>query len=137
MLFFENGSREDDNAAYPDWSMAVAAIRLPRHATRLHWGGEDLTTIGKTLGLYPDEVVRCAVYRIGNWRKPGLLRSLHKPMVCLYMKLIPGFLPVSISIDVDIYGRSTALNRGCNVPYIYLYINSALLNFWPEEDLAG
>ncbi|MGP0780888.1 4-alpha-glucanotransferase, partial [Escherichia coli] len=57
VLYFENDHEKTFRApkAYPEQSMAVAATHdLP--TLRGYWESGDLT-LGKTLGLYPDEVV--------------------------------------------------------------------------------
>ncbi len=79
VLYFENDHEKTFRApkAYPS-----SRWRLRRHMSlptlRGYWESGDLT-LGKTLGLYPDEVVlREVCIRIANWRSKGLLHALHK-----------------------------------------------------------
>ncbi|MDG2913850.1 4-alpha-glucanotransferase, partial [Vibrio parahaemolyticus] len=63
VLYFENDHEKTFRApkAYPEQSMAVAATHdLP--TLRGYWESGDLT-LGKTLGLYPDEVVLRGLYQ--------------------------------------------------------------------------
>jgi 4-alpha-glucanotransferase len=56
--------------------MAVATTHdLP--TLRGYWESGDLT-LGKTLGLYPDEVVLRGLYQDRELAKQGLLDALHK-----------------------------------------------------------
>jgi 4-alpha-glucanotransferase len=63
-------------ALYPEQSMAVATTHdLP--TLRGYWESGDLT-LGKALGLYPDEVVLRGLYQDRELAKQGLLDALHK-----------------------------------------------------------
>ncbi|MGL4114982.1 4-alpha-glucanotransferase, partial [Escherichia coli] len=105
--------------AYPEQSMAVAATHdLP--TLRGYWESGDLT-LGKTLGLYPDEVVLRGLYQDRELAKQGLLDALHKY----------GCLPKRAGHKASLMSMTPTLNRG-----LQRYIadsNSALLGLQPED----
>lgn len=78
VLWFENDLEKNFRApgAYPQQSMAVASTHdLP--TLRGYWECGDLT-LGKALGLYPDEVILRGLYEDRERAKQGLLDALHK-----------------------------------------------------------
>lgn len=99
--------------------MAVAATHdLP--TLRGYWESGDLT-LGKTLGLYPDEVVLRGLYQDRELAKQGLLDALHKY----------GCLPKRAGHKASLMSMTPTLNRG-----LQRYIadsNSALLGLQPED----
>lgn len=127
VLYFENDHEKHYRApkAYPVQSMAVATTHdLP--TLRGYWESGDLT-LGKTLGLYPDEVVLRGLYLDRELAKQGLLDALHEH----------GCLPKRVGRKASRMSMSAMLNRG-----MQRYIadsNSALLGLQPEDwlDMAG
>ncbi|MBV8875613.1 MAG: 4-alpha-glucanotransferase [Metakosakonia sp.] len=127
VLYFENDHEKRYRApkAYPAQSMAVATTHdLP--TLRGYWESGDLT-LGKTLGLYPDEVVLRGLYLDRELAKQGLLDALHAH----------GCLPKRVGHKASRMPMSAVLNRG-----MQRYIadsNSALLGLQPEDwlDMAG
>ncbi len=127
VLYFENDHEKNFRApqAYPQQSMAVATTHdLP--TLRGYWESGDLT-LGKTLGLYPDEVVLRGLYLDRELAKQGLLDALHQH----------GCLPQRAGHKAARTPMSSVLNRG-----LQRYIadsNSALLGLQPEDwlDMAG
>ena len=121
VLYFENDHEKTFRApkAYPEQSMAVAATHdLP--TLRGYWECGDLT-LGKTLGLYPDEVVLRGLYQDRELAKQGLLDALHKY----------GCLPKRAGHKASLMSMTPTLNRG-----LQRYIadsNSALLGLQPED----
>lgn len=121
VLYFENDHEKTFRApkAYPEQSMAVATTHdLP--TLRGYWESGDLT-LGKTLGLYPDEEVLCGLYQDRELAKQGLLDALHKH----------GCLPKRAGHKASLMSMTGTLNRG-----LQRYIadsNSALLGLQPED----
>lgn len=126
VLYFEN----DDKVfhapeAWPAQSMAVATTHdLP--TLRGYWESGDLT-LGKTLGLYPDEELLSGLYDDREQAKQGLLTALHEH----------GCLPQRAGKKALRMPMSSILNRG-----LQRYIadsNSALLGLQPEDwlDMAS
>lgn len=121
VLYFENDHEKTFRApkAYPEQSMAVAATHdLP--TLRGYWESGDLA-LGKTLGLYPDEVVLRGLYQDRELAKQGLLDALHKY----------GCLPKRAGHKASLMSMTPTLNRG-----LQRYIadsNSALLGLQPED----
>ena len=99
--------------------MAVATTHdLP--TLRGYWESGDLT-LGKALGLYPDEVVLRGLYQDRELAKQGLLDALHKY----------GCLPKRAGHKASLMSMTGILNRG-----MQRYIadsNSALLGLQPED----
>nr|WP_159464865.1 4-alpha-glucanotransferase [Scandinavium goeteborgense] len=127
VLYFESDHEKTYRSpkAYPEQSMAVATTHdLP--TLRGYWESGDLT-LGKTLGLYPDEVILRGLYQDRELAKQGLLDALHKY----------GCLPKRAGHKASLMNMTTTLNRG-----MQRYIadsNSALLGLQPEDwlDMAG
>ncbi|MGU3525537.1 4-alpha-glucanotransferase [Enterobacteriaceae bacterium C23F] len=127
VLYFESDHEKTFRApkAYPEQSMAVATTHdLP--TLRGYWESGDLT-LGKTLGLYPDEVVLRGLYQDRELAKQGLLDALHKY----------GCLPKRAGHKASLMSMTDTLNRG-----MQRYIadsHSALLGLQPEDwlDMAG
>ncbi|HFZ8996277.1 TPA: 4-alpha-glucanotransferase [Citrobacter freundii] len=121
VLYFENDLEKNFRApkAYPEQSMAVATTHdLP--TLKGYWESGDLT-LGKTLGLYPDEVVLRGLYQDRELAKQGLLDALHK-YDCL---------PKRTGHKASLMAMTPTLNRG-----MQRYIadsNSALLGLQPED----
>lgn len=121
VLYFENDHEKTFRApqAYPEQSMAVATTHdLP--VLRGYWESGDLT-LGKTLGLYPDEEVLRGLYQDRELAKQGLLDALHKH----------GCLPKRAGHKASLMSMTPTLNRG-----LQRYIadsNSALLGLQPED----
>ncbi|GAB5070160.1 4-alpha-glucanotransferase [Citrobacter sedlakii] len=121
VLYFENDHEKTYRApkAYPEQSMAVATTHdLP--TLRGYWESGDLT-LGKTLGLYPDDVVLRGLYQDRELAKQGLLDALHKY----------GCLPKRAGRKASLMAMTPTLNRG-----MQRYIadsNSALLGLQPED----
>lgn len=121
VLYFENDLEKTFRApkAYPEQSMAVATTHdLP--TLRGYWESGDLT-LGKTLGLYPDEEVLRGLYQDRELAKQGLLDALHKH----------GCLPKRAGHKASLMSMTPTLNRG-----LQRYIadsNSALLGLQPED----
>ena len=121
VLYFENDHEKNFRApkAYPEQSMAVAATHdLP--TLKGYWDSGDLT-LGKALGLYPDEVVLRGLYQDRELAKQGLLDALHKY----------GCLPKRAGHKAALMSMTPILNRG-----MQRYIadsNSALLGLQPED----
>lgn len=124
VLYFESDHEKTFRApkAYPEQSMAVATTHdLP--TLRGYWESGDLT-LGKTLGLYPDEVVLRGLYQDRELAKQGLLDALHKH----------GCLPKRAGHKASQMTMTATLNRG-----MQRYIadsNSALLGLQPEDWLG-
>lgn len=127
VLYFESDHEKTFRApkAYPEQSMAVATTHdLP--TLRGYWESGDLT-LGKTLGLYPDEVILRGLYQDRERAKQGLLNALHQY----------GCLPKRSGHKASLMSMTHLLNRG-----MQRYIadsNSALLGLQPEDwlDMAG
>ncbi len=127
VLYFESDHEKTYRSpkAYPEQSMAVATTHdLP--TLRGYWESGDLT-LGKTLGLYPDEVILRGLYQDRERAKQGLLDALHKY----------GCLPKRAGHKASLMNMTTTLNRG-----MQRYIadsHSALLGLQPEDwlDMAG
>ena len=121
VLYFENDHEKNYRApkAYPEQSMAVATTHdLP--TLKGYWDSGDLT-LGKALGLYPDEVVLRGLYQDRERAKQGLLDALHKY----------GCLPKRAGHKASLMAMTPTLNRG-----MQRYIadsNSALLGLQPED----
>ena len=121
VLYFENDLEKNFRApeAYPEQSMAVATTHdLP--TLRGWWDSGDLT-LGKTLGLYPDEVMLRGLYQDRELSKQGLLDALHEH----------GCLPKRTGHKASLMSMTPTLNRG-----LQRYIadsNSALLGLQPED----
>lgn len=120
VLYFEN----DDKVfhapkAWPAQSMAVATTHdLP--TLRGYWESGDLT-LGKMLGLYPDEELLSGLYDDREQAKQGLLTALHQH----------GCLPQRAGKKALRMPMSSILNRA-----LQRYIadsNSALLGLQPED----
>ena len=124
VLYFEHDSEKQFRApkAWPKQSMAVATTHdLP--TLRGYWESGDLT-LGKTLGLYPDEKVLAGLYLDRERAKQGLLNSLHEY----------GCLPKRAGHKASLMAMTATLNRG-----MQRYIadsNSALLGLQPEDWLG-
>jgi 4-alpha-glucanotransferase len=124
VLYFESDHEKTFRSpqAYPQQSMAVATTHdLP--TLRGYWESGDLT-LGKTLGLYPDEVVLRGLYQDRELAKQGLLDALHKH----------GCLPKRAGHKASLMAMTATLNRG-----MQRYIadsNSALLGLQPEDWLG-
>jgi 4-alpha-glucanotransferase len=102
VLYFENDHEKNFRApkAYPQQSMAVATTHdLP--TLRGWWESGDLT-LGKTLGLYPDEDVLRGLYQDRELSKQGLLDALHKH----------GCLPKRAGHKASLMTMTPTLNRG-------------------------
>ncbi|MCK1066931.1 4-alpha-glucanotransferase [Pluralibacter gergoviae] len=127
VLYFESDHRKVFRRPqdYPAQSMAVATTHdLP--ALRGWWDSGDLS-LGKTLGLYPDDEVLRGLYQEREQAKQGLLEALHKA----------GCLPKRAGHRASLMGMTDTLNRG-----MQRYIadsGSALLGLQPEDwlDMAG
>ncbi len=121
VLYFESDAEKTFRAPalYPEQSMAVATTHdLP--TLRGYWESGDLT-LGKALGLYPDEVVLRGLYQDRELAKQGLLDALHKY----------GCLPKRAGHKASLMSMTGILNRG-----MQRYIadsNSALLGLQPED----
>ncbi|WP_395489993.1 4-alpha-glucanotransferase [Cedecea davisae] len=121
VLYFEHDGEKQFRApaAWLKQSMAVATTHdLP--TLRGYWNSGDLT-LGKTLGLYPDEAVLKGLYEDRERAKQGLLDSLHKY----------GCLPKRAGHKASLMTMTDTLNRG-----MQRYIadsNSALLGLQPED----
>lgn len=124
VLYFEHDQEKQFRAplAWPKQSMAVATTHdLP--TLRGYWESGDLT-LGKTLGLYPDEDVLSELYQDRERAKQGLLEGLHKY----------GCLPKRAGHKASLMAMTATLNRG-----MQRYIadsNSALLGLQPEDWLG-
>ncbi|WP_342323238.1 4-alpha-glucanotransferase [Kosakonia sp. BYX6] len=127
VLYFESDHEKTFRApqAYPAQSMAVATTHdLP--TLRGYWESGDLT-LGKTLGLYPDDVILRGLYADRERAKQGLLDALHQY----------GCLPQRAGHKASRMPMTDVLNRG-----MQRYIadsNSALLGLQPEDwlDMPG
>lgn len=121
VLYFENDHEKNYRApqAYPEQSMAVATTHdLP--TLRGYWESGDLT-LGKTLGLYPDEEVLRGLYQDRELAKQGLLDALHTY----------GCLPKRAGRKASLMSMTPVLNRA-----MQRYIadsHSALLGLQPED----
>ena len=121
VLYFESDHEKNFRApaAYPEQSMAVATTHdLP--TLRGYWESGDLT-LGKTLGLYPDEEVLRGLYQDRERAKQGLLHALHAQ----------GCVPKKVGHNASRMSMTAVLNRG-----MQRYIadsNSALLGLQPED----
>ncbi|MFY9994829.1 MAG: 4-alpha-glucanotransferase [Leclercia sp.] len=121
VLYFENDLEKNFRApqAYPEQSMAVATTHdLP--TLRGWWDSGDLT-LGKTLGLYPDEVMLRGLYQDRELSKQGLLDALHAH----------GCLPKRAGHKASLMSMTPTLNRA-----LQRYIadsHSALLGLQPED----
>lgn len=121
VLYFENEQQNAFRAPqdYPQQSMAVATTHdLP--TLRGYWECGDLT-LGKTLGLYPDDEVLDGLFQGREQAKQGLLNALHQH----------GCLPKRAGRKASRTAMSATLNRG-----MQRYIaesNSALLGLQPED----
>lgn len=105
VLYFESDAEKTFRAPalYPEQSMAVATTHdLP--TLRGYWESGDLT-LGKALGLYPDEVVLRGLYQDRELAKQGLLDALHKY----------GCLPKRAGHKASLMSMTGILNRGCSV----------------------
>lgn len=123
VLYFENSENVFlPPQKWPVQSMAVATTHdLP--TLRGYWEAGDLT-LGKTLGLYPDEEVLRGLYQDRERAKQGLLEALHKQ----------GCLPKRTGHRASRMAMTSTLNRG-----MQRYIadsNSALLGLQPEDWLG-
>ncbi len=121
VLFFEKDYEKIFRApeAYPEQSMAVATTHdLP--TLRGYWDSGDLT-LGKTLGLYPDEVMLCGLYQDRELTKQGLLDALHKY----------GCLPKHAGRKASLINMTPMLN--CAMQRYIAGSNSALLGLQPED----
>ncbi|MEW5561770.1 4-alpha-glucanotransferase [Enterobacter asburiae] len=127
VLYFESDHEKTFRApkAYPEQSMAVATTHdLP--TLRGYWESGDLT-LGKTLGLYPDEVILRGLYQDRELAKQGLLDALHNY----------GCLPKRAGHKASLMSMTSTLSRG-----MQRYIadsHSALLGLQPEDwlDMAA
>lgn len=121
VLYFESDHEKRFRApkGYPEQSMAVATTHdLP--TLRGYWESGDLT-LGKALGLYPDEVILRGLYQDRERAKQGLLDALHQY----------GCLPQRAGHKASLMAMTPTLNRG-----MQRYIadsNSALLGLQPED----
>lgn len=127
VLYFENEPKKGFRkpAAWLDQAMAVATTHdLP--TLRGWWDGGDLS-LGKTLGLYPDEEVLRGLYQERERAKQALLDALHAA----------GCLPKRVGHKASLMSMTAELNRG-----MQRYIadsSSALLGLQPEDwlDMAS
>lgn len=121
VLYFEHDGEKQFKApaSWPRQSMAVATTHdLP--TLRGYWNSGDLT-LGKTLGLYPDEEVLAGLYEDRERAKQGMLEGLHKY----------GCLPKRAGHKAALMTMTDTLNRG-----MQRYIadsHSALLGLQPED----
>ncbi|WP_436877302.1 4-alpha-glucanotransferase [Siccibacter turicensis] len=121
VLYFENDHNKHFRAPekWPVQSMAVATTHdLP--TLRGYWESGDLT-LGRTLGLYPDEEMLRGLYADREQAKQGLLDALHQA----------GCLPKRAGHRAKGMKMSATLNRG-----LQRYIadtQSALLGLQPED----
>lgn len=121
VLYFEDDGEKQFKApaTWPSQSMAVATTHdLP--TLRGYWNSGDLT-LGKTLGLYPDEKVLAGLYKDRERAKQGLLNALHQY----------GCLPKRVGHKAARMTMTDTLNRG-----MQRYIadsHSALLGLQPED----
>ncbi len=124
VLYFEHDNEKQFRApkAWPKQSMAVATTHdLP--TLRGYWESGDLT-LGKTLGLYPDEEMLTELYQDREGAKQGLLNGLHEY----------GCLPKRAGHKASLMAMTNTLNRA-----MQRYIadsNSALLGLQPEDWLG-
>ena len=124
VLYFEHDDEKQFRSpkAWPKQSMAVATTHdLP--TLRGYWESGDLT-LGKTLGLYPDEEMLTELYQDRERAKQGLLDSLHEY----------GCLPKRAGHKASLMAMTSTLNRA-----MQRYIadsNSALLGLQPEDWLG-
>ncbi|KFC77333.1 4-alpha-glucanotransferase [Buttiauxella agrestis] len=124
VLYFEHDQEKQFRApkSWPKQSMAVATTHdLP--TLRGYWESGDLT-LGKTLGLYPDEEMLTELYKDRERAKQGLLDGLHEY----------GCLPKRAGHKASLMAMTPTLNRG-----MQRYIadsNSALLGLQPEDWLG-
>lgn len=124
VLYFEHDNEKQFRSpkTWPKQSMAVATTHdLP--TLRGYWESGDLT-LGKTLGLYPDEEMLSELYQDRERAKQGLLEGLHKY----------GCLPKRAGHNAAMMSMTDTLNRG-----MQRYIadsNSALLGLQPEDWLG-
>ena len=126
VLYFENDNTQfRAPEAWPAQSMAVATTHdLP--TLRGYWESGDLT-LGKTLGLYPDEEVLRGLHADRERAKQGLLEALHAA----------GCLPKRTGHRAKSMKMTPTLNRA-----MQRYIadtQSALLGLQPEDwlDMAA
>ncbi|EMH4164605.1 4-alpha-glucanotransferase [Pluralibacter gergoviae] len=127
VLYFENEPKKGFRkpSAWLEQAMAVATTHdLP--TLRGWWDSGDLS-LGKTLGLYPDEEVLRGLYQERERAKQALLDALHAA----------GCLPKRAGHNASLMGMTAALNRG-----MQRYIadsRSALLGLQPEDwlDMAS
>lgn len=121
VLYFEQDGENHLRAPqdWPEQAMAVATTHdLP--TLRGWWDSGDLT-LGKTLGLYPDEVVLKGLYADRERAKQGLLNALHEHHC----------LPKSSGRNASRMNMTPLLNRA-----MQRYIadsHSALLGLQPED----
>ena len=121
-----------DHGAYVQYPvddlLSILALESKRHrcmvpTLRGYWESGDLT-LGKSLGLYPDEVVLRGLYQDRELAKQGLLDALHRY----------GCLPKRTGHKASLMAMTPTLNRG-----MQRYIadsNSALLGLQPEDWLV-
>ncbi len=103
-------------------SATIDGCRLDARSPQLrgYWECGDLT-LGKALGLYPDEVILRGLYEDRERAKQGLLDALHKY----------GCLPKRAGHKASLMSMTPTLNRG-----LQRYIadsNSGLLGLQPED----
>ncbi len=103
-------------------SATIDGCRLDARSPTLrgYWECGDLT-LGKALGLYPDEVILRGLYEDRERAKQGLLDALHKY----------GCLPKRAGHKASLMSMTPTLNRG-----LQRYIadsNSGLLGLQPED----
>ena len=127
VLYFESDHEKTFRTpqTYPPQSMAVATTHdLP--TLRGYWESGDLT-LGKTLGLYPDEVILRGLYQDRERAKQGLLDALHQS----------GCLPKRAGHNASRMPMTAILNRG--MQRFIADSNSALLGLQPEDwlDMPG
>ncbi len=121
VLYFERSSANLFRAPedWPTQAMAVATTHdLP--TLRGYWESGDLA-LGRSLGLYPDELILRGLYHDREQAKQGLLNSLHQHQC----------LPKKAGRTAKRMAMNPVLNRG-----LQRYIadsNSALLGLQPED----
>ncbi len=121
VLFFEHDQNKVFRSpeAYPEQSMAVVTTHdLP--TLKGYWGSKDLT-LGKKLGLYPDEVMLRELYKEREQEKLGLLNALHK------YDCLPGHR----EYKAPLMSMTPTLN--CAIQRYIAGSNSALLGLQPED----
>ncbi|WP_058910395.1 4-alpha-glucanotransferase [Entomohabitans teleogrylli] len=121
VLYFEHDDRKRFRAPQK-WAAQAMAVATTHDMPTLrgYWESGDLT-LGRSLGLYPDEEILRGLYADRERAKQGLLDSLHRH----------GCLPKKAGHKAALMAMTPTLNRG-----LQRYIadsNSALLGLQPED----